>query len=190
MAKANIERALQMLDPEECAIRYELPNIMARDSFHLERERVDNVDEFLDVCIRYYTHHFNRVYVAEGAPPPDLTRGRLFNILEHNYRGGFEASCKSALRGVNAALSGVLDSIRDYFLKDQEEHYFNYAVMECVDVMDLDDIKALMEQYVERYGRYLDGGHMPTAEYLVPKFRQVIKAHAQVVHNVRSQFGK
>ena len=45
MAKADIQRAMQMLDPDTCAEVYELPNLMARESFHLEQERVASFDE-------------------------------------------------------------------------------------------------------------------------------------------------
>jgi len=84
----------------------------------------------------------------------------------------------------------LLDAIRDWFLKDQEERYFNHTVMECVDVMDLEDIETLMRQYLERYGRHLDGNNMPSAKYLVPRYREVVRAHAQVVRNIRTHFSR
>jgi hypothetical protein len=47
-----------------------------------------------------------------------------------------------------------------------------------------------MEQYLQRYGRYLDGQHIAGAEFLVPKYRDVIKAHSQIVRRIRTNFGR
>ena len=190
MAKANIERAMQMLDPDECANRYELPNIMARDSFRLEQDRVQTFDELMDVCHRYIIHHLGRVVAENAAPPADQARGLIWNLLEKQYKGGAQAAFKAATKGYNGGLPGILDTIRDFYLKEQEDHYFNHTVMECVDVMDLEDIKALMEQYLRRYGRSLDGENMPTAEFLVSKYRDVIRSHAQIVRNVRTYISR
>ena len=190
MAKANIARIMQMLDPEECARKYELPNLMARELFRLERDRVDDFDQMMAVCIQYYIHHFRRVIAENGAPTQEMTRGVVWNLLEHHYKGGVQAAFKAATKGINGGLPSVLDAIRDYFLRDQEEQYFNYTIMECVDVMDLDDVQALMRQYLERFGQHIDGQNMPSAAHLVPKYRDVIKAHAQVVRNVRTYIAR
>ena len=190
MGKANIQRIMEMLDPDECASVYEIPNIMARESYRLERARIEDFDEFMDLCKGYYVHHFNLVVVENGAPPEQFLKGLVWDILERTNKGGIEAAYKSASRGINGGLSGVIDSIRDHFIKDQEEKYFNYTLMEGVDVMDLNDIKALMSQYLQRYGRHIDGDSLPSADFLVPKFREVLQSHAQIVRSIRSQFGK
>ncbi|GEM_PF-2413167 len=190
MAKANIARAMAMLDPEECARRYELANYMARETFHLQQDRVQSFDELLDICARYYVHHFQRVVAANALPPAEFVRGTVWEMLEKDYRGGAQAAYVAAAKGLNGGLPGVLDSIRDWFLKDQEERYFNHTVMECVDVMDLEDIETLMSQYLERYGRHLDGNNMPSAKYLVMRYREIIRAHAQVVRNIRTHFSR
>jgi hypothetical protein len=190
MAKANINRVMQMLDPEECATVYELPNIMARESFRLEHDRIATFDELMALCIRYYNHHFNRVVAPNVTTPPRIAHGIVWNILENHYKGGIETAFKAGSKGINGGLSGILDSIRDFFLKEQEEQYFNFTVMECVDVMDLEDVQRLMQQYIERYGRPLDGQHMPTAASLVPKYRDVIRAHAHIVRSIRSRISR
>lgn len=190
MPKADIGQVMAMLDPEECARVYELPNIMARESFRLQTERVENFDEMMGVCVRYYVHHFGRVLVQNVAPPDEFVRGTVWELLEHHYEGGAEAAHKAATRGLNGGIPGVLDVIRDYFLKEQENQYFDHVIMECVDVMDLEDIETLMSQYLQRYGRYLDGGHLPSAAYLVPKYRDIIKAHAQIVRSIRMRYGR
>jgi hypothetical protein len=190
MAKANIQRAMQMLDPDTCAEVYELPNLMARESFRLEQERVANFDELIDLCCRYYLHHFHRVLAPNVDPPDDYLRGFVHDILEHGYKGGREAAFQAATRGLNGGLPGVLDAIRDHFMKEHEERYFSHAVMESVDIMDLEDVEELMNQYLQRYGRHMDGDHMPSARYLVTKYRDVIKAHSQIVRNMRINFGR
>lgn len=190
MAKANIEKLMQMLDPEECAKKYELPNLMAREAYRLAHEKVETFDQMMEICQQYYLHHFSKVISQSPSPSPEMTRGVVWGILEHHYKGGVEASFKAAAKGLNGGFPGVLDAIRDYFLKEQETQYFDYTVMEGVDVMDLDDIQTLMQQYVERYGRYIDGANMPTAAHLVPKYREVIRAHANVVRNIRTHFSR
>ena len=52
------------------------------------------------------------------------------------------------------------------------------------------DIETLMGQYLERYGRHMDGEHLQSARYLVPKYREVIMAHSQIVRNIRTHFGR
>jgi hypothetical protein len=190
MAKANIQTAMTMLDPDRCAQVYQLPNIMARESFRLQQDRVANFDELTDLLVRYYIHHFKAVISQQGAPTAEYARGMVWDILYHHYQGGVEAAFRAANRGINGGLAGVLDAIRDYFLKDQEDKYFSHTIMQCVDVMDLQDIKTLMEQYIQRYGRYLDGQNLAGAEFLVPKYREVIKAHSQIVRNIRTHFGR
>lgn len=190
MGKANIQTAMAMLDPDKCAEVYELPNIMAREAFRLQQARVATFDEMMDVCVRYYIHHFKAVISQQGAPTAEYARGMVWELLEHHYQGGIEAAHRAATRGINGGLAGVLDALRDFFLKDQEEKYFSHTLMQCVDVMDLQDIRALMEQYLQRYGRYLDGQHIAGAEFLVPKYRDVIKAHSQIVRRIRTNFGR
>jgi hypothetical protein len=190
MAKANIDMAMQMLDPNECAERYELPNVIARDTFQLDRHRIETFDQMIEICIRYYTHHFNHVIVANGAPPEHMTRGLVLNLLIHHYRGGLEVAFNAATHGVNGGLPSVLDAIRDYFLKEQEEAWFNNVITEVVDMMDIEDIRTLMRQYIDRYGRYIDGDNAPNPDFLVPKYKQVIKAHASILHMYRDQIGQ
>jgi hypothetical protein len=189
MGKANVDVAMRMLDPEECSSRYILPNIMARERYHLAKDRVETFDEMMDIAVGYYNHHHSLVVCKGVTHSPEMARGFVWKILEQSFRGGLEAACKAA-RGLGLGLPSVLDCIRDHFMKEQEEHYFNHVIMECVDVMDLEDIKALMQQYLQRYGRYLDGENMPRAEYLVPKYREVLKQHARIVENVRMNFGR
>ena len=127
MGKANIQRVMEMLDPDRCAEVYELPNIMARESFQLENSRISTFDEFMEIATRYYIHNFNQVVVENGAPPDHLLYGEVWHLLNQS-RGGIDAAYKSATRGINGGFSGVLDTIRDSFIKDQEEKYFNYTL--------------------------------------------------------------
>jgi len=190
MPKANIRMAMEMLDPEEWARVCELPNYMARESFRLEEERVDSFDQLRDICRRYFVHNYRRVIAEHYDPQDDFIRGMAWNLLEHHYKGGAEAAYKAASRGLNGGLPGVLDAIRDYFIRELEERYFDHTIMECVDVMDLEDVETLMQQYLQRYGRHMDGDNLPSARYLVPKFREILKAHSQVVRNMRMSFGR
>ena len=41
--------------------------------------------------------------------------------------------------------------------------------MECIDVMDLEDIRTSMVQSVQYYGRYLEGDNLPSPKYLALK---------------------
>ena len=190
MAKANIQTALAMLDPDRCAEAYELPNIMAREAFRLEQERVANFEAMLEICVRYYEHHFRRVMAGAQPPPREFVQGFVWDILEHHYQGGAEAAYRAATHGTSGGLAGVLDAIRDKFLQDQETLYFDHTILEAVDVMDWDDIKTLMQQYLQRYGRHLDGNNLPSAELLAPKYRELIRSHAQIVRNIRSHYGR
>lgn len=190
MGKADIQRVMQMLDPDECAARYELPNIMARESFRLDVEVVESFDQMIEICARYYTHHFNAVIVENGARDLDFLKGEVWHLLDRHYQNGAQAAYKAARTGMNGGLPGVLDTIRDWFLKDMEDKYFNYTLMESVDVMDLQDIRELMRQYHERYARHIDGGNMPDPDYMVMNWRDIIKAHAQWIKAVRTQYGR
>ena len=179
-----------MLDPEVCAETYEMPNVMARESYRLGRERVESFDDLIDVCVDYYMHHVARVLAPVQGSPMEHIRGTVSNLVDEHYEGGREAAYKAASRGISGGLPGVLDAIRDYFLKDMEERYFDHTVMESVDIMDLEDIETLMEQYLQRYGRHMDGDNLPSAKFLVPKYKQVLKAHANVVRRMRMYFGR
>lgn len=190
MAKANIRQAMTMLDPEECARVYELPNIMARETFRLDRIQVNTFDELIALCSRYYVHHWRRVICDGVTPPIEHVHGALWDIIDHGFSGGREAAFKAAQRGLNGGLPAVLDAIRDHFLKEQEKQYFDHVLMEAVDVMDLEDIESLMRQYLERYGRHMDGENLQSARFLVPKYREVIRAHSQIVRNIRTHFGR
>ena len=187
---ANVEQVMAMLDPDRCAEVYELPNTMARESFRLGQDRVENFNELIDIAASYVLHHMSATIAPMTDPPMDHVRGMTWNMLEHHYRGGAEAAYKAASRGFNGGLSGVLDAIRDYYMKDQEEKYFDFVLMEGCDVMDWGDRTELMRQYLTRYGRFLDGDNMASAEYLATKYKEVIKAHADIVRNVRMQYGR
>jgi hypothetical protein len=163
---------------------------MARESYNRGKATVESFDEMMDEAVQYYNYHFSKVVCAGVTPPPDMTRGNVWHLLEQHYKGGIQAAARAAMRGLNGALPSIYDCIFEYFLKDQEEHYFNHVIMECVDVMDLDDIKELMQQYIQRYGRYLDGENMPRAEYLVPMYRDVIRNHAAIVENIRMRYAR
>jgi hypothetical protein len=189
MGKANVDVAMRMLDPAECSSQYVLPNIMARERFQLTKDRVETFDELMEIAVQYFNHHHSQVVCKGVKHPPELARGFVMKILEQSYQGGLEGACRAG-RGLGGGLPSVLDCVRDHFMKEQEANYFNEVIMLCVDVMDLDDIKSLMEQYVRQYGRYIDGENMPKAEYLVPKYREVLKSHSKIVEHTRMQFGR
>lgn len=190
MGKADVEVAMRMMDPEECSRRYIMPNIMARENYTKGKATVQSFDEMMNEAVQYYNYHFSKV-VCEGVTPPvDLTRGNVWHLLEQHYQGGIQAAARAAMRGLNGGLPSIYDCITEYFSKEQEEQYFNHVILECVNVMDLDDIKELMQQYIQRYGSYLDGANMPKAEYLVPHYRDVIKQHAKIVEHIRMRYAR
>ena len=88
MAKANIQTAMAMLDPDRCAQAYELPSIMARESFRLQQDRVATFDEMMALLVRYYIHHFRAVIAQQAAPSAEYARGQVWEILDHHYQGG------------------------------------------------------------------------------------------------------
>lgn len=190
MAKADIQKAMNMLDPEECARVYELPNLMARENFRLGRDRVGDFDSLMELLIDYYIHHFRKVVVDSDAMDRNFAKGFVYDIVNKRFKGGMESAYRAANTGIDGGLPAVLDCVRDHFLEEQEERYFNYTLMEAVDLMDLDDIKTLMEQYLERYGRHLDVGETQSPEFLVPRFQEVLKTHAQVVRHIRRSIGR
>ena len=185
MPKANIRLVMEMLDPERCALEYEIPNYMARETFSLRDLRVRNGPELLEVCKRYYVHHYRTVN-HDVTPEPDAVDGEIYRILER-FPGGRDAALALAKGGFGGGVGEVLNAIRDRFIKEHEDNWFNHSIMEAVDIMDLEDIETLMEQYVRRYGRHMDP-RPPSAKYLVLKYREVIKAHAQIVRKIRTYF--
>ena len=72
MGKANIQTAMAMLDPDRCAEVYQLPNIMAREAFRLQQDRVANFDAMMDLCMRYFIHHFKAVISQRLRFRPEL----------------------------------------------------------------------------------------------------------------------
>jgi len=193
MAKANIQRVMEMLDPEVCARTYELPNIMAREAFETPTEPVRDFDHLIDIAGEYYLHHLRRV-IGNPNYDPEYTqtfaRGMVFDIIDKGFPGGREAAFKAATRGMAGGLPAILDCIRDHFMKQQEQQWFEHTILESVDIMDLEDIEALMQQYLNRYGRHLDGENMQSARFLTMKYREILRAHAQIVRQVRLQYGR
>jgi len=92
--------------------------------------------------------------------------------------------------GTDGGIRAVLDAISAAILEQKADDYFQYAIHECVDTMDPDDVRDLSEQF---WNRCIVSSRLrrdfPSPQSLVQVLFAVIRAYARSVSIIEQSFG-
>lgn len=193
MRKANIDKLTQMLSSEQHAKAYEVVIVEAPCSFSLPTIMVSSMEEFIGTCARFCAHCAKQV-MPTADPKPEWAWNAAIRILSDSYPGGLAAAYADAKEGDNGGMHGVLDAISDALLEQRAEEYFQYALHECVDTMDPDDVLALTTQLLDKFGGLLyPRGGTPSPASLIPVYvqtiRTLVQTYARFTYSLGSLFG-
>ncbi|MCY2928052.1 MAG: hypothetical protein NTV86_00885 [Planctomycetota bacterium] len=122
----TIDTLLASLDERLIAQRIGLRHDEARMQYQLERNTVDNFDEFSDVIADYYNQHFTRCVSNGGTLPRSEAAGRAKEILDREYRrhdGDIVTAFNDAHDGTNGGLRVVLDKLAEAAKAEGVERY-------------------------------------------------------------------
>jgi len=188
MPTANLDKLLALVDPGRLALEIEQPNHLAREQYHLKRMIAHDFDEFLSLAVDYYRHHASQV-MGRNNIRDEEAYGEVRRILDSSHQGGLQTAYVAARTGINGGMPAVLNSIRDAFIQEAEEQYFNHAFSTCVNEMDDEEVERLMQQYIQRNRAFLGQQQAEIrARQLARNARDIIRAHVAYAKKVRSQW--
>lgn len=110
-------------------------------------------------------------------------------IIENVDRSaGWIPTCKDAVLGRSAGLSGVLRILNEAILAQAEQHYIDYILDQQLDPLDYHTLLRIAAEFRERFGKiYLTEDELMTTEELAANFRSVLRHHLKTC-KVHEQF--
>jgi hypothetical protein len=192
-AASKIVRVLDMLEPEHIADVLGNKNEMARNSFELHSNTVDDYPEFYATLIAYYRHHFAHTVSADVEYPEDMAASEVQNILQQSYQdyGGYEGAYYNARTGKAGGMTGILNAISRAMRERQEHDYTEHVLRTEIDPMNFDEHVELMKNYLDRFGGSLPPSVRTRSAYdLARNYDTILRGHARVMSAVRGMVNR
>ncbi len=185
----HLDSLLAALDESTITKRIRNPHDDARNSFHLESNKVRDFDEFTRIIADYYyNHHFG----ACVSPGSGLTlaeaAGRAKEILERDYHrrnGDIVTAYIDAHKGDDGGLRAILDKITEALKTEAIERYTRDMFDRHVAPSEWNQKVRIIRQFLARFS-YIFGDRIrpDQAEEYAHNYELLIRAF--VAHNAQT----
>jgi len=186
---ADLNNIIQLLDEENIAREVSMYHDLGRSMYVTEKVLVNSTYELIEEAAKFYMHQYE---CATGSQIPQwYAMGLVENILNRKFSSGLDEAFLLASRGIRGGINAVYDVIYKELKKDHEEQYIRYVFMSNMDILSWEDKIALIEQYLNQFGRYLPQGVQPrSVAELANNPKELILMHMQALNQIRYRLGR
>ena len=178
----DLREIIDLLDETTIAQEIGLKHYAARERFQ-GKVLIGNYVEFQQEVTRAYQYFFSQT-IADTELPESYAWSAARQIVESKF-GSLETAVRNCMTGRAGALHSVYNALNEALLEEMTEKYIRHILSTYVNPMSWSDRLDLMNQYISRYGAYLEGAKQPEA--LVADWEKLIRLHAQVVSRIRGE---
>jgi len=178
MPETKLSRILAKLDRDRMAEVVGNAHDMARDSFSLSSNTVDNYPQFHDVITRYYRHHYGQVFGGGDFLEDDRAHWEVKAIIDNAYKenNGFEGAYENARTGNGGGMHGVLNAVAGGIKQEQQRQYVEHIFYTEIDPHDYEALVELMAELLDKVGFLLTPSERARSPHdLVRNFDNIIK---------------
>ena len=154
----TIASILSALDERTIARQIGIPHDEARMRYPLQRNTVQDFDEFSRIIGDYYAHHSGACISRGGSISRAEAEGRAQEITEREYRrrnGDIVSAFNDAHDGTNGGLRGVLDKISEALKAESVERYIRSIFDRHVAPNSWEQKVEIVRQFVAQCGMNL-----------------------------------
>ena len=155
----SIESLLHELDERTIAQSVAVPHDEARMSYHLNRNTVDDFEEFSEIIADYYAHHHSACVSRGGRMSRAEAMGRAKEIVEGHYQRRFRSDIATAFSnahdGIEGGLGAILDIIANTMKEESVERHIRNAFDQHVTPNSWDDQVEIVRQFIIRCGMHM-----------------------------------
>jgi len=187
-----IDTILIALDEREIAQRVGLAHDEARMRYPLQRNTVNDFDEFSDIIADYYNYHFAQCVSGGGVMSRPQAAGRAKEMLESEYRrrdGDIVTAFNDAHDGINGGMRVVLDTIAEAMKTESVERYIRDVFDRHVAPNAWEDKVDIIRQFIARCGGNLASSiRADQPERYAQNFRELIRSYIEALRRTSSIF--
>jgi hypothetical protein len=188
----SIQHLIAALDERTIAQQVGLAHDQARLRFPLERNVVDDFDEFANVIGEYYAYHFTTCVSNGGSLSPANSRSQAKQIVEQEYRrrnGDIASAFNDAHDGTNGGLRTQLDVLADALKAESVARYTRDVFDRHVAPNRWEDKVEIIRQFIARFGALLGNAiRADQPERYAQNYEELIRAYVRALQQTSSVF--
>jgi hypothetical protein len=180
-----LEQIVAQLQPEYITDNVTVRQRDVKTSYHIERIKVDNHQQFMDELVRYIQHHWKKIHNGEISESEAF--GKAKEILEGrlNEHGGYNYAYQLAKQGRMDDIIGVLAS--HFESKARNDHI--QRVMYSVDPDDMVTKTKIVKQVFEIYKKLTpDVKNFRDPVFFAAQYDTIVREYVQLVESIVSKY--
>jgi len=188
----SIASILSALDERTIARQIGIPHDETRIRYTLQRNTVQDFDEFSRIIGDYYIHHSGSCISRGGTLSRAQAEGRAKEILERDYRrrnDDIVSAYNNAHDGTNGGLRGVLDKIAEALKAQSVERYIRSIFDRHLAPCSWEEKVQIMRDFVQHCGMHLSSSIRADdpARY-AHEYSSLIRAYLTALQQTSSMF--
>jgi len=188
----SLENLLSAMDEVSIAQSVGILHDEARMNYSLNKNTVNDFNEFTNTISDYYNYHVGRCVVRGGFLSNSEAAGRAKEILEQEYGrqgGNLIKAFNDAHDGTNGGMRIVLDIIAEKLKTESVERYIRDAFDKFVDPTSWEQKVEIIRQFLTRYGHLLASSvRVDQPERYAQNYEELIRAYVDSLKRTSSIF--
>jgi hypothetical protein len=180
------------MDERTIASDVGIPHDEARMNYSLDKNTVENFEEFTNLIADYHNYHVSQCVVHGGYLSRTEAAGRAKEILEQEYRrqgGNIITAFNDAHEGTNGGLRIILDKIAEQLKAESVERYIRDAFDRYVEPTSWEQKVDIMRQFIAMFGRQLTSSiRADQPERYAQNYEELIRAYVESLRRTSSVF--
>jgi len=189
----SIASLLNALNERKIAQSVAIPHDEARMSYHLNRNTVDDFEEFSEILGDYYAHHHATCVSRGGRMSRPEAIGAAKEIVGNHYerrlRSDIAKAFSNAHDGIEGGLGAILNIIADSLKMQSVERYIQNAFDQHVTPNSWGDQVEIVRQFIIHCGMQLSPCVSPNeAERHARDYKNLIRSYVDGLKNTSGMF--
>jgi hypothetical protein len=160
--------------------------------YPLQRNTVDDFEEFSRIIGDYYNYHFTNCVSFGGSLPNSEAVGRAKELLEQQYRrheGDIVTAFNDSRDGTNGGLRVVLDTIAEGLKAKSVERHIRDAFDRYVAPNSWELKVEIIRQFIRKCGDFLSSSiRTDQVERYAHNYQELIRSYVSALQNTSSIF--
>ena len=188
----SITGLLAELDERKIAQKIGIRHDEVRMRYTLQRNTVDDFEEFSRIIGDYFSYHFTNCVSFGGSLPASEAVGRAKELLEQQYRrheGDIVTAFNDSRDGTNGGLRVILDTIAEGLKAESVERYIRDAFDRYVAPNSWELKVEIIRQFIRKCGDFLSSSiRTDQVERYAHNYQELIRNYVSALQNTSSIF--
>ena len=183
----KLQWIIDEISPVNLSHLFGIPVDSARASFVLDKVVSDSNESFSQTITSFYIHLLRRTKKLSMHANQQAAQAEADNLIEKSFRGGYTAALAEAKTATRGGMRIILDTMADYFKREEQEMYINLVFKTAVSPDDFNAKVKIVRNILDHLKNKLPQEiTSKPPEQLVKHFEIIIKAYVDSLEQVNT----